>query len=150
MHRLAKFLRLSLADQALFLRAWSLLGWYRLALARRSFAELTAALQHAPGPGADAPLTDAQQAQARRIGYLVAAAATATPWASRCLAQSLATRHLLARRGIPGQIVLGVGSGVGSGPHPDFDAHAWLRAGGEVVNGGGGHEQYTVISSYRW
>lgn len=146
MPRLVKFLQLSRAEQVLFLQAWCLLGRYRLALQRRSFAELTAALQHAPVAAADAPLTPVQAQQARRIGYLVAAAASATPWRSRCLVQSLVAQRLLARRGIPGQILLGVGSDAPSG----FGAHAWLRAGGEVVNGAAGHDQYTVISSYRW
>ncbi len=151
MHRFRKFLQLSLADQALFLRAWWLLGWYRQQLSRRSFAELTAVFSHAPAPAEDSALTPAQQAEAERIGTLVAAAASATPWQSRCLVQTLVTQRLLARRQIPGQILLGVGSGIdGTGPHPDFDAHAWLRAGNAVVNGAAGHEQYAVISSYRW
>mgnify|MGYP001821186747 CR=1 FL=1 len=127
---------------ALLLCAWWLLGWYRAATLVLPLKRVVGEPQRSqPQP---APLTPAQLEQARRVGRLVAVAARATPWRSRCLVQALATRRLLAARGIPGQIHLGVCCEGG------FAAHAWLQCGGEVVNGGAGHERFTVISALRW
>jgi hypothetical protein len=146
--RLGKFLRLPLAEQLLFLRIVPLLGFYRLLLRRRRLDRLTRHLQHS-ATVVELPIVDApQQQRARRIGYLVAAAALATPWESRCLTQVMAVQHLLRRAGIPGQFLLGVPA-ARAAPAEASLAHAWVLVGTEVVNGGA-VKDYAVLSSYRW
>ena len=60
------------------------------------------------------------------------------------LPQAFAGRVMLHRRGLPSTLSLGVrdeGDGV-------LDFHAWLRAGGLLINWGGGPRQYAVLGTY--
>jgi hypothetical protein len=59
-----------------------------------------------------------------RLGRAVARTLRLLPTDSRCLMQSLVLSALLARRGIPSQLVIGVTSGT------EFGAHAWVESGG--------------------
>ena len=85
------------------------------------------------------------------LGQLVAYAAVATPWQSRCLVQVLAVQHLMAEQQIPGQILIGVSPSAGGSEQEEaFGAHAWLQCGDAIVSGESGSDQYRVISSYAW
>lgn len=149
--RLQKFIALSLGDKLLLMQAWGLLGWYRAAVLLVPFKRLTARFRHHSRPQTPGALNAQQREQALQIGYLVAVAANYTPWQSLCLVQVLTTRRLLARRGIPGQFFLGVQKGEISEEAPNgLAAHAWLQCADTVVNGGAGHEQYTVTSAFSW
>lgn len=149
--RLQKFKVLAARQKLVLVQAWVLLGWYRAAILLLPFKRLTIGLRHHPlelkAPLLPAGLRD----DAVMIGYLVAVASTATPWQSPCLAQVLVTQRLLAKRNIPGQFYLGVRRGCEFTDDPTgLSAHAWLQCGDEIVNGGAGHEQYTVVSAFSW
>jgi hypothetical protein len=151
MSRLQKFIALEAHQKLLLLQAWCLLGWYRAAMLVRPLKRLTTMLQHHHGPMPTAELSQRQLEQAALIGKLVAAAASVTPWQSRCLVQVLVTQRLLAARGLPGQFYLGVRRGSEDGTDPTGVAgHAWLQCGQAIVNGLAGHEQYTVVSTFSW
>lgn len=148
---LRKFLALSPSEKAVLIQAWFLLGYARIALLTVPFRRLAASLQHHRGAGEPPALVPEQLLLATRIGYLVEAAARFTPWRSLCLAQVLVTQRLLARRGIPGQFYLGVRVGCELTDDPSgLSAHAWLQCGDQVVNGAAGHEEFTLISTFRW
>jgi len=148
---ISKFTTLEGSEKRLFVLAWLMLGWTRAALLLLSFRRLAVHLEHSRDGTNAIPPTSGQLEQAARIGWLVAAAARATPWQSRCLVQVLVVQRLLARRGIPGQFHLGVRRrGVDTGLPPGLSAHAWLECGTRVVNGGSELEQFTVISTFRW
>jgi hypothetical protein len=66
-----------------------------------------------------------------RVKWAIDAAHRRLPWNVRCLATAIAANRLLARRGIPSELWLGVRNSM---PAP-IDAHAWLVAGGQVVTG---------------
>ena len=66
---------------------------------------------------------------AARVGRIVTRAARLLPWHPSCLRQSLATRWLLARRGIDSMMLLGV-----SDPS-NMNAHAWITVHGHTVVG---------------
>jgi hypothetical protein len=68
--------------------------------------------------------------RARRAVALMDRVADRLPWRSACLVRAMAGRAILRRRGIASQLHLGVVSTVPLG------AHAWLTAGGRVVQGG--------------
>ena len=85
-------------------------------LARR----LESPLRAAPQPGG-----------AGRVRWAVEAAHRRLPWSVPCLATAVAANRLLARRGTPSGLWLGVRSG----DHHTIDAHAWLVADGSVVTG---------------
>jgi hypothetical protein len=82
---------------------------------------------HQPGDRRPQPAPDPAS---RRVGHAVESVARRLPWRPACLAQALATRAMLRRRGIPCLTHLGV---VGTGP---LAAHAWVTVNGAVVQGG--------------
>lgn len=95
------------------------------------------------------PDIDADQAGlALEIGQAVAVAAAHTPWKSACLVQALVAQRMLKKRRIPG--VLYLGASVGANRTNPLLAHAWLKCGAHIVTGEGGHDQYTVMTSYHW
>ena len=67
-----------------------------------------------------------------------------TPWDSACLAQSIAGKFMLRRRGLSSCLYLGTKKD----ERRNLAAHAWLQAGNEIVIGGGDHETYTVLSAF--
>jgi hypothetical protein len=73
-----------------------------------------------------------------RVAFAIPRSASRVPFRSDCVVQALAAQRWLARFGIPARLTFGVL------PHRtgDFEAHAWLEAGGRVVTGGD-------ISGYR-
>jgi hypothetical protein len=79
-----------------------------------------------------------------RIGWAVRVASRRVPWPSRCLAQALAARAMLQRRGVPTTLTLGVAKDDDGG----FEAHAWLRCGAQIVTGGDGVERFTVLATF--
>ena len=60
-----------------------------------------------------------------------------------CLAQALAGRVMLRRRGLPSTLSLGARK---EGERLAF--HAWLRAGGLLLNPGGGPRDYAVLATF--
>jgi hypothetical protein len=65
-----------------------------------------------------------------RIGRAVQAAVRLLRWKDCCLPAALAVKAMLARRGFPSSIHLGVGKDAGA-----MIAHAWIEAGGQVITG---------------
>jgi transglutaminase superfamily protein len=75
-------------------------------------------------PGQPQPLDDPSAYRAGlRLGAAVGRILSRLPTDSRCLARSLVLTALLARRGIPSSLVIGVRGA------PDFGAHAWVEYG---------------------
>jgi hypothetical protein len=64
---------------------------------------------------------------ARRLGWIVARTLRLMPGDTRCLARSLVLTRLLAQRGTPARLVIGVQA------EPDFVAHAWVECDEEPV-----------------
>ena len=146
--KLRGFARLSAGEKALFLEAWVTLGVMQAAILTLSFKRLTRGLRQSSGAEAPPELSDAQRAEAERIGRAILRAAAHTPWESACLAQVLTARQMLQRRGIPGAFWLGAAKG-GEGD-PEMEAHAWTRCGDLFVTGRAGHERYTPLSAFGW
>jgi hypothetical protein len=88
-----------------------------------------------------APESEAEQA-ARRVAWAIAAAKRRIPWTIRCLALAVTANRMLARRGVPSRLWLGVKPASVS-----IDAHAWLVAEGRVVTGAASQAQYTPLHS---
>ena len=128
-----------------------MLAWARAATLCLPFKRFTAKLQHNHQAVVLFPLSPGQLQAAKSIGQTVAYAASATPWQSPCLAQVLVVQRLLVRRGISGQFFLGVHKeGEESSGTSGLSAHAWLQCDEVIVNGAGGHEQFTVVSVFSW
>jgi hypothetical protein len=65
--------------------------------------------------------------EAHRMGWAVTRTLAFMPGDTRCLIQSLVLTRLLARRGIPVTLVIGVRT------DPGFLAHAWVEHAGEPI-----------------
>ena len=62
--------------------------------------------------------------EAARLGRAVVRTMAFLPGDTRCLRRSLVLTRLLARRGIPGRLVIGART------RPEFLAHAWVELDG--------------------
>jgi hypothetical protein len=113
--------RLSLADKAALIaevmRTYCLVRWN---LHRVELEPLVERLRTAK-PTAGRPLSEeAAERHATRLGYVVGRMLRVVPTDAPCLVQSLVLTSLLAARGIPGQLVIGV-------TIEPFAAHAWVE-----------------------
>lgn len=73
----------------------------------------------------------ARQAAAERLGWCVQVAAAYGPWRANCLQRSLVLWWLLRRRGLEGDLRIGVRRDPASGV---LEFHAWIEYGGFVLN----------------
>ena len=86
----------------------------------------------------------AQANRLRRIAWAITVVGRRTPWESDCLAQALAGKMMLRRRGYQSTLYLGVTRNGDEG----LDAHAWLRSGDLILTGVHGKERFTVVSTF--
>lgn len=140
---LAKLFRLSVRDWLMLpeivaelARARFLIAW----LPFRRVADRFGALS--PDLAASAALPTDERA--RRIGQLIRAVAPRLPWECMCLAQAIASKSMLERRGIPCEVFIGVAAG----SEKPFAAHAWSRSGSVYVTGGRGSGAFTVLARF--
>jgi hypothetical protein len=80
---------------------------------------------------------------ASRLARLVETAGRYCPAGTSCLKEALVLSWLMARRGMPATLRIGVGRQGGM-----FAAHAWLERDGRIILGGGGGNTYTPLWSY--
>lgn len=78
-----------------------------------------------------------------KVVWAVEAAGRRLPRVSTCLTLALASQVLLARRGYPALVRIGV---AGDGKSR-LEAHAWVESGGEVVVGGSDTKRYAILTT---
>ena len=118
----------SRSDWNLFLRAYALVWFFRVALWVVPFQRLYKwAIQFRQGRIGDRPL-DGKAVY--KVVWAVSAAARRVPKAT-CLTQALATHIMLGRRGHRTSLQLGIMKTEAG----KFDAHAWVERNGEVLIG---------------
>ena len=110
--------------------AFLLLGAARLVSARLPM-DVTSKVLGSSGAESPKMLSADQVEAARRVGASIQAALYLTPFEAECLPQAIAGKLMLARRGIPATVYLGVRKMYDGA----LDSHAWLRVGEEVVTG---------------
>jgi hypothetical protein len=74
------------------------------------------------------PLSPERRAEAELVARMVTVAARHHLWPMTCLRRALVIDRLLARRGIPAELRIGVGKG-----EEGFRAHAWIECGGRPL-----------------
>jgi hypothetical protein len=94
------------------------------------------------GRSSDRPAT-APDPRVPSISRAIAAAACRLPWPSTCLTQAIAGRLMLAWRGVPAALVIGVRKDAGV-----FAAHAWLLCADGIVCGGTEAPEYHPIAAF--
>ena len=148
LHKIKKFTKLSLEEKKLFLEAYVTLGMMRTAILTISFKRLTRSLEHLPKKKELTKLSEEEIETAKRAGQAIIRASAYTPWESACLAQSLTAQKMLQKRGIPGVFYLGAMKD--EEEKSKMKAHAWSQCGDAIITGGGGHEEFTVLSVFTW
>jgi hypothetical protein len=138
---LIQFARLPAGDRVLLVEASVALSVAGLRLRVSPFARIAERLGRHMAETADTE-DSVKVATARRIRWAVETSARHLPWKPVCLPQALAAKRMLARRGIPSTLYLGVDSA------RQLDAHAWVRVGRVIVTGGPREERFTVVSTF--
>lgn len=137
MNRPRKFLRLPAAERRLLLEAALLLAMIKLGLKLLPFQTLKRLVDKfsgsSPGPPAD------PRSSVEMVVWAMEAAGRYV--SGTCLTRALAAQVLLAQRGHPVLLHIGVAREEGE----KFLAHAWLESAGRVVIGGNELERYTPL-----
>ena len=92
------------------------------------------------------PISQEQQKEAQLVGWAITALARYFPWDAKCLAQAVAGKWMLQRRGLPSTLYLGVEHVYGG--EKWLEAHAWLRCGSDIVTGERHHERFKVVAAF--
>ena len=146
--KIRKFTKLSSEEKRLFLEAYITLGIMRAAVLTISFKRLTRSLEHFPNKEEIAALNEQENTKAILVGKAITRTAAFTPWESACLVQSLTAQRMLKKRRIPGVFYLGAAKDEEN--EAKMKAHAWTQCGDTIITGGGGHEEFTVLSVFGW
>ena len=120
----SKFVHLSGADRALFVRSLMLVGFARLALWALPFNVVRRFLKRTAGRENESVPTK------EKIRWAISAAKDFIP-KGNCLPQALAAESLLIRAGYPVELRIGVAKTKDGG----LEAHAWVESGGRLVIG---------------
>lgn len=101
----------------------------RLRMRHGDIREVVASIrgQAASGPAPTEPGSAETWLMATRLANAVTKTLTVLRTDARCLSQSLVLLWLLARRGIPSTLVVGVRAA------PEFEAHAWIEHAGKAL-----------------
>ncbi len=142
MRRLRKLLLLPRAERLLLVNALLLLWAFRLGLwvlRFRSVRRLLAFMCQGRY-GRDS----AHQLPPDRIAWAVHVVGRNVPGTKNCLVQAMATEALLARRGHPSRLRIGVARG----RRGQLEAHAWVEGEGRILIGGVGADQFTPLPAF--
>jgi len=82
------------------------------------------------------------------VGTSVRAAARFLPQHPACLAQALAARWMLQRRGVPSTLHLGTAFRTQGGGDGELVAHAWVSVEGRTVVGGRQRADFTEVAAF--
>jgi len=132
LRRLRKLARLTASERGLLLEAW-------LETAAVRFALWILPFRAARGLRWDKTPVLSQVSSPERVAWAVAVASRYVPKAT-CLVKALAGQALLARRGQPCRLHIGVAK-----PEGRVAAHAWLEWEGRVLLGGSEADRYTHL-----
>ena len=143
MSRLHKFLNLPCADRNCLIEAAFWLGFARLAILILPFRRI------APFLGrnmAQSPEVEevAHRELLDRISWAVTTASRHLPWDCLCLAQALAGKAMLKRRGVTSTLYLGLAKD----DEAHLQAHAWLRCGNRILTGERAMAEFTIIATF--
>ena len=78
-----------------------------------------------------------------RISWAVRLISYYAPWRNKCLAEAIAAKGMMRRRGISSTLYLGLAKDGG-----ELAAHAWLRCGGKIVTGEDESVDFAVVAKF--
>jgi hypothetical protein len=139
MRRLGKFFQLSTTDQWLLVKSTLLLVVIRLGLWLLPFQTLRRLLSRLTAVSSG--LEETALYSVDRVVWAVEVAGRYVPRVGSCLTQALTIQAMLARRGHPTVLRIGVVKDEGE----KLQAHSWLESGCKVLIGGSGLERCTPL-----
>ena len=142
----AKWIRLDWAQRLLLLEAAWTLALAQISIRLLPFRWLVPRLGSPEKASSAEPIHQEQQREVQQIGWAIRALARHFPWDAKCLAQAVAGKWMLRRRGMPSTLYLGV-ERVHDGDKW-LEAHAWLRCGTAFVTGARQHERFQVLAAF--
>lgn len=140
---MAKFHHLSLEEKRLLVEAFFLLGFFRVVILCVKFKNIASRLGDSMKESLEV-LNEAQLSEARKVGWAIERMSRHTPWESQCFVQALAAKKMLNSRKIASTLYFGLAKDQSG----TLVAHAWLKSGGHNLTGGGGVDQFTVVSYF--
>jgi len=141
---LRKYLALPWADRLVFIEAWLYLGAARAVLLTVPFRLIARRLGRQLTVSDLSLVGSTPPPVALRVAAGIETMARHTPWESACLAQAIAGRFMLGRRGLRSRLYLGTRKDEAG----KLVAHAWLQSGNEILLGRTAHDTYTVLSVF--
>ena len=145
--KLKTFASRSWLERALFFETYLRLGLARAAVLTLPFTRLS---RHWGIPYFEqlrSPHDDVEQLFLRRLTWAIRTASRYTPWKSNCLAQAMAAKTMLRRRGHTSTLYLGMTT-PSSHPEGKVEAHAWLRCGDTWICGLRASRGFTVVAAF--
>ena len=142
----AKWNRLDWGQRLVLLEAACNLAAAQVAIHLLPFRWVSSRLGRLGNKPPDRPISTEQQRQARQVGWAIMALARYFPWDAKCLAQAVAGKWMLQRRGLPSTLYLGVDRG--RDEERWLEAHAWLRCGTDIITGERQHERFKVLAAF--
>jgi len=142
----AKWISLDWSQRLILLEAACYLAAAQIAVHFLSFHWIAPRLGSLGEASIERSISQEQQREAQQVGWAVTALARYFPWDAKCLAQAVAGKWMLQRRGIPSTLYLGVERIHGG--EKWLEAHAWLRCGTDIVTGEPQHERFKVLTAF--
>lgn len=134
--RIAKFRKLTLREQILFLEALLLHLWTGLLLKIIPFRWIPRVFS-----SPQSPVNNRQSELIELVKVAVHRAGRFSPWRNKCLVSSLVARKMLKKRRIPSKLSLGVAKDTAG----RTVAHAWLISGEIEITGKQGDYQELFV-----
>ncbi len=141
MGRLARLAARSPTERSLLLKAAVLIAVIRVGLSTLRFERLRLLLARLAVPGPAGHPAHPADASVESVIWAVEAVGRHLPAIGTCLTQALAAHVLLARRGFPSNLRIGVARTANG----TFEAHAWLERDGTILIGGRASRRYTPM-----
>lgn len=126
-----RLLELSLGEAELLLEAPFALPLSGFALRRYGLRRLQALLSHGPVARSAPANGVARAVEAQRLAWIVQVVAAYSPWRVNCLQRSVILWWFLRRRGLQGELRIGVRRADGAS---GLDFHAWVEHDGVAIN----------------
>jgi hypothetical protein len=145
MRLLRKLLALTPVERRLLITATLLLAVVQLGLRRLPFTALRRLLVGGRRRSG-ARLAQVNRALADQVAWAVTAASTRVPGPTTCLTRALTAQAMLARRGCPSRLQVGVTRG----KHGEVEGHAWVECEGRILIGGTPEQiaQFTRLAAF--
>jgi hypothetical protein len=143
---IAKWSRLDWSQRLVLLEAACYLAAAHVAVHILPFSWVAPRLGNLGEPASETQLSQEQQIQAQQVGWAITALARYYPVDAKCLAQAIAGKWMLKRRGVLSTLYLGV-ERVHEG-EKWLEAHAWLRCGTDIITGDPHHERFKVLAAF--